>query len=404
MNHHTKNICTSRSSIGDQPAKGRLLPISFILIFSLLLSSTHALAGKRDRAHNLFLEGKYEESYKKYEKVRNIDKDSHRNYILYNMDAGLAAMYADNYEAAMKHFRLASTGFQSDLGKVKGIASLPGKESVKIFKGEPFEKAMVHFYIGLMAYKMGDYWTARAGFANALLADKASQENFRDDFAVAHYMLGRTYQMVGDSGNARIAFKKVSKVWPNSPLLNPNKISRDNLIIVAELGTSPIKFRTGPQESMDDFRKNQYVEQFATIDINDRQRARSYLLTDLSFEASTRGMSQKDTIQASKGMVAEGVHESTRYSTGSLEADLALLATDIAFQLSGVAKADIRQWSLLPGEIQIMSTYLKPGSYTADIRFYGIGGGELYNKRIEDAQIEIKPGINNLYFYRSVAY
>jgi tetratricopeptide (TPR) repeat protein len=262
---------------------------------------------------------------------------------------------------------------------------------------------MVHFYIGLMAYRMGDYWMARAGFNNALLADKASQEGYRDDFAAAHYMLGRTYQMLGDNGNARVAFKKARKAAPGRPILKESRINRDNLIIVAELGKSPIKYRTGPQESMDDFKKSEYPEAYASLIIKDKKFAKSYMLTDLAFEASTRGMSEKDAIQATKGAVHEGVHESAMQGTGSTEADIALLATDLALALSGVAKADIRQWDLLPGEIQIMSTYLKPGTYDGQIRFYDGAGSELGYTRIEQ-EFKVEPGIKTLYFYRSVSY
>ena len=41
-------------------------------------------------------------------------------------------------------------------------------EKLKVWKGEPFERAMVNFYLGLIYYIQQDYGNARAAFENAL--------------------------------------------------------------------------------------------------------------------------------------------------------------------------------------------------------------------------------------------
>ena len=41
-------------------------------------------------------------------------------------------------------------------------------EKIHIWKGEPFERAMANFYLGLIYYMRGDYDNARGAFENAL--------------------------------------------------------------------------------------------------------------------------------------------------------------------------------------------------------------------------------------------
>jgi tetratricopeptide (TPR) repeat protein len=78
----------------------KIIIILFIIALHIL-SVPEAFAGRRDKAHEKFMQGKYEESYKYYNKGKAINKPKNRNYILYNMEAGDAAMYAGDYDAAI---------------------------------------------------------------------------------------------------------------------------------------------------------------------------------------------------------------------------------------------------------------------------------------------------------------
>jgi tetratricopeptide (TPR) repeat protein len=86
-----------------------------------------------------------------------------------------------------------------------------GHEEEKFFKGEPHERSMLNYYLGLAEYLRGNYNDARVFFMQSLLAAATRDEDaqdFRDDFGLGHYWLGRAYQQLGQHDNARIAFQK----------------------------------------------------------------------------------------------------------------------------------------------------------------------------------------------------
>ena len=69
-----------------------------------------------------------------------------------------------------------------------------GAEAQKFFKGEPHERSLLCFYCGLSCYLCGDHNDARIFFMQALFASATRDEDaaeFRDDFRLGHYWLGR---------------------------------------------------------------------------------------------------------------------------------------------------------------------------------------------------------------------
>jgi tetratricopeptide (TPR) repeat protein len=99
----------------------------------------------------------------------------------------------------------------------KENAAAVSNEGLKVFKGEPFERAMLCTYLGMLSYMEGDYNNARIFCANADMEDATTEEDMKDyrqDFQIAHYWLGRAYMKLGESDNARIAFRKASARVP----------------------------------------------------------------------------------------------------------------------------------------------------------------------------------------------
>jgi tetratricopeptide (TPR) repeat protein len=90
-----------------------------------------------------------------------------------------------------------------------------GKESTKFFKGEPHERSMLAWYLGLAAYQRSEFNDARIFFMQSLLAAATRDEDaaeFREDFRLGHYWLGRAYQHLGQFDNARIAYEKAGRI------------------------------------------------------------------------------------------------------------------------------------------------------------------------------------------------
>ncbi len=90
-----------------------------------------------------------------------------------------------------------------------------GAEAQKFFKGEPHERSLLCFYCGLSCYLCGEYNDARIFFTQSVLAAATRDEDkkeFRDDFRLGHYWLGRAYLRRGQEGNARVAFQRAGKI------------------------------------------------------------------------------------------------------------------------------------------------------------------------------------------------
>ncbi len=92
-------------------------------------------------------------------------------------------------------------------------AAAAGNEAAKLFKGEPHERALLAFYAGLACYINAQYNDARIFFMQSLLASTTRDDDmadFREDFQLGHFWLGRTYMKMEQEDNSRIAFSKAA--------------------------------------------------------------------------------------------------------------------------------------------------------------------------------------------------
>src|SRR5262249_4751469 len=123
----------------------------------------------------------------------------------------------------------------------------------KIWKGEPFERAMANFYLGLIYYIHQDYNNARGAFENALfkLRDYADKKDVKNeyseqesDFAIGLVMLGKTWQKLGRDDLAKANFDRVRQLRPDlTALCDERRNTQSNLLLVVEAGYGPRKIR-----------------------------------------------------------------------------------------------------------------------------------------------------------------
>ena len=125
-------------------------------------------------------------------------------------------------------------------------------EKIKIWKGEPYERAMANFYLGLIYYMQHDYNNARAAFENALFklrdysGDDGRSDDYRQvesDFALGYLMLGKCHQRLGHPDLARANFDRVVQLrnWL-APLADERMNGESNLLLVVDFGRGPRKF------------------------------------------------------------------------------------------------------------------------------------------------------------------
>lgn len=321
-----------------------------------------------------------------------------KNFALHSAQLGSAAITAGYYDLADQAFQGASkVMWSTGAGELRGLLSLISAESLKVWKGEPFEKAMASFYLGLLYYMRGEYDNAAAGFRKAILANKQADENHREEYAVAFYMLARCLARQKDLDGAKVALAKAKKIYPGNPYFDLDKIQRSNFVLIVETGIAPEKYRHGPGASLDAFREVKTADAGAEVTVGRFSLGAAAEAFDLYLAAKNRGSSGKDVVQGTKGVLRDAAIATAVISDNqwvSLGAGL--------FAVANQSQADIRQWEILPQRVAIMVAYVPPGSYDLRIDFLDSSGYKLPQYSQQWSHVSVRADRDNLYLFRAL--
>lgn len=294
---------------------------------------------------------------------------------LAQMHGGLAALASGHAELAEQTFdRVLDTieTVYADTPEAERARSLWNAESVKDFKGEPFERMMAYYYRGVLALAKGDWDMAQATFQGAVLQDTmAATGRFRADNAAAMWLQGWSERCRGNTSRANDLFAEAAGV---NPALHPPANS-DTLLILAETGTGPLKFHAGRHGETLGIREG-LIGNYRLDAIVDGQTVGLQRAEDLFFQATTRGGRPVDDILAAKADTKDTLNDVGRAALMAGAGTLAYSATNnhnnnnndaaaagLALLLIGVmaqaaadnvdAQADTRTWASLPHSIHL---------------------------------------------------
>ena len=306
--------------------------------------------------------------------------DGERNAVMNLMEAGGAAFQ-------MGEYRLAEHLFDDAIGRVERFhvddenlrraRSEFRAESLKDFKGEPYERAMLYYYRGLLFARAGDFQNARAAFINASLQDTyAEEERFRGDFGMMSFLAA--WASLCD-GNETRAEELGSVAAQEDPRLRTIDVPRALLLL--ETGVGPVKVPAGRNKEILFFlaSANKDIEVRASVGNVDAPDGSSTVvrldtLGDLQFQATTRGGRPIDALLKGKaifkdsvagaGELAHAMGEATTLlsafenfsDTGTLFGGLGAMAIGAGLKAVSsrvTADADTRRWRTLPREVKI---------------------------------------------------
>lgn len=332
-----------------------------------------------------------------------IDKDrdwgpQHR--VLLQMAAGRSAFLRGDWAQAEALFADAQREVETiyaDNPKAQAARKLFVPESTKDFKGDPYERSMLGVYLGLIDLSRGDFDNARAGFRFAQLQDTMSaSEEYQDDMALAQYLVGWSYWCEGNRQSAMEEFERARRLRPELRIPQP----AERLLLLAEVGSAPIKFRAGEYGELQRMRAGEPspLQQVAFRGDAGRLFVPGALGEDLLFQASTRGGAAVDSIRAGKAtfrrgadsvasagaavgnvaLTAAAVGAYTGKSSGQL-AGVGVVAGVVALAAKGVAsstetQADIRYWVNLPERIYVQVAALPSDAASMETGFYTYSG------------------------------
>ena len=324
------------------------------------------------------------------------------NFVLNNVRLGSAALAdydLDTAESAfLRAYEVINSVGVNDGGRSLGAALV--SENLKVWKGEPYERAMANFYLGLVYYMRHDYANARAAFENSLFklrdygegkaspgesADKADQYRVvESDFALGYLMLAKCWQRLGDEDKALKYFNRVPELRNYLlPLGDPQTNKKSNLLLVVDFGFAPRKvtsrdgafvgFRPTPREA-GPVPPPVVIVDGSPVDLKGRGRPP----VDLVSLAQERQWQDIDTIRTVKttigtGLIAGGAYQSLRSRNGNGQAiGLGLVAAGLL--LKAGSHADVRQWEMLPRTTFVLPLDLEPGRHDVTVEFPAVPG------------------------------
>jgi tetratricopeptide (TPR) repeat protein len=329
------------------------------------------------------------------EQIKPLAAKTDENYVLNNDRLGSAAIAEYDLPTAesafLKSYEVINSANVNDGGRAVSAAVI--SESTKIWKGEPYERAMVNYYLGLVYYIRHDYNNSRAAFENALfkLKDYADPDHpdqyatIDSDFSLGYLMLGKCYQHLNQPDKAKQMFDTAAKVRPDLASLAQWLSQPSNMLLVIDWDWGPRKltnvdhafvgFGPTPEQA------GPIALPFVYVDGTPAQlQSRPYPTIDLLALAQDRRWQDIDTIRAIKSIAGkalmvggafEAAHGSGmtghRENNTDLAVGLGLIAAGALLDAS--SQADLRQWEMLPRSVFLVPLNLPPGRHDVSVNF-----------------------------------
>lgn len=298
---------------------------------------------------------------------------------------GLAAMELKEFDIARAAFEQSTFRIlqvYSDDPNTKKARSLWSKESIKSFKGEPYERAMAFYYSGLLYLEQGDYQNARASFLQADFQNSlAFSESYNDNFSLAKYLAAWSSYCDGDTGRADALINEINVGV--EPFFNADIRRLPNSLTIVEYGLAPDKITFGKNRSLLGFLPHIDVTRGLTLRYsNGGSSSINGVAANVDYLAMTRGGRPIDGILKGKARFKETTKNVTSASQAvssvvfdtlsglgpsqakNIEAIASLgiassMIGAISSGLSNKAKssADTRMWASLPKGIHLEGHY-----------------------------------------------
>jgi tetratricopeptide (TPR) repeat protein len=372
----------------------RLLPTAYcLLVLGCAATKEERQASK---AVDDYLYGNYDRAAAK---LKPLADKTDENFVLNNARLGSTTLAEYDLDTAESAFLNAyevinSTGVNSG---GRGAAAAIINEKLKVWKGEPFEKAMVNYYLGLVYYMRHDYENARAAFENSLfkLRDYGESKNKDDeyrrvesDFALGYLMLAKSQQRLGDEQAAKKSFDRVVELRPKlRSLADYDRNAQSNVLLIVDFGRGPrrqtndydgafVGFAPRPQEV------GPIPLPRVTVDgkpaAGPRTAAVDLPTVDLLALAQEKRWQDIDTIRATKdiigtGLIAggayEGIHAARHERHPGQNAAIAAGLVAGGLLLKASSQADVRTWEMLPRTSFVIPLTLPPGHHDITVDF-----------------------------------
>ena len=308
--------------------------------------------------------------------MKSLYQDGEWGAVLNLNRLGLAAMEQRQFPMARKAFDQAIARVEAiyaeDPNAVKARSAF-NAEKVKDFKGEPYERAMMYYYRGLLYLEGGDYQNARAAFLAADRHDtlsSAENQAFAGDFGMMKYLAGWASHCDGDPVRAE---QLIQEAQSSDSAVKALPLLPTRSLVLVDSGPAPVKWGDGEHKHLlkfkagdgDDAEPTLRTERGATL-------GALTLAGDVTYQATTRGGREVDSVMAGKAQLKDtaNVVGTTAFAVGTQLVQDAGLSGDRSTATAGLAgmfigliakglenatqpQADVRAWDTLPARVLV---------------------------------------------------
>jgi tetratricopeptide (TPR) repeat protein len=319
---------------------------------------------------------------------------TNENFVLNNDRLGSAALAAYDLDTAegafVRSYEVINSVGVNDGGRSLGAALV--SENIKVWKGEPFERAMVNFYLGVVYYMRHDYANARGAFENALfkLRDYGEGDHKGDqyhavesNFVLGYLMLARCYQQLDRADLAQKNFERVVSLRPDLAALADASFNQQaNVVLIIDFGRGPQKVANGDGAfvGFQPTPRQQGPIPLPAVTVDGRRidlLNRNLPPVDLLALAQDRRWESIDTIRAVKsvlgtGLIAAGIADAALSRHPDPAVSLGLVAGGLL--LKATSQGDLRQWEMLPRTVFVVPVHVEPGKRDITVEFPALPG------------------------------
>ena len=360
--------------------------LALLTLVLFLVGATGCAAARRNRQGDegvaAYFAGDYQKSKELLQPLTEIPD---ANYVLNNLRLGEAALTNGDLDTAERaYYRAYETLNAAGVNNAaRSAATVLFNENVRIWLGEPYERAVANFQLGLIYYTKGQYDNARGAFENSLFklrryANEADQQSGYTEqestFAVAYLMLGRSWQRLGREDLAADSFGKAVELDPSlREAADAETNARSNVLVVAEWGRGPEKVQEGAGGvAFASATLNTPRLPLPRVRVDGRPLRLGGLATpaiDTNVMALQRRWQTTDTFRAVKAVAGTGL-----LYGGLIAADAGLNSRNQDVAIAGAVAAgvgallalsstpDTRQWEMVPRTIYVIPLTLEPGT------------------------------------------
>lgn len=189
------------------------------LLISVVGCSTPGTAVKKNEKELLLLEETANQGRDQFFKGEYADAaatllpcaaEQHVNQPLYKCELASIYLLSDDKKKAEEQLKDAIHLLEVfyDQSSEKRAASLWGRESEKVYKGDPYERATLYTLYGMVLLEKGEVDNALASFKRALLMDGDTEKNqYQSDFGLVQFLAAKCYDLRAEAAQRDVMLK-----------------------------------------------------------------------------------------------------------------------------------------------------------------------------------------------------